>query len=1121
MKTLLTLVLLTWVAFVLNAQAKDHPFDEAFERELRTLFFDENTIAPAKLLSHEKRLNLKKTEISGVLRNEFEARGKDDIEKEIKKHKFVVALNIALEKIEHLKQSTDYATSLHLAFEILDIEESLKSEGDGNPLTMLLDQARKFLRRWKIKKNAKPSEEASNLFFNGEYLSTDDRKNFSGDLSLLDPAPGSSFWQKPKSISTTNMKDAARGRTVNLYDGIKPHFPDDNVFYYDEVKHSDTKPKIDAYAYTASGKKKKFKLKFGAELHSDPTISALTLALGFPTDLTKFERNIRLVLGKKITLSDITRDWELYYRRDAGLKKYNIEKYILESGVDADGNNFIVFNQGLVEAKPSELERLGGWDFKDVGRSSMREVRGLTIVQMWLNNTDIKEFANNRQILKENDNGEFTRHHIISDLGYGFGNLIFPEYPELYPTKMIYATSRDSITLNYRTAHALGVQHNLTLADARWATRLIAALTREQLADAVKIGGWPKCVANLYVEKMISRRNDLVKHFNLLDVSDHDGNPISFLPHSIDPAILNYEQACNNAEIAQDFTTNFDFGLDYFTRPLGHGIVHSLMDLARSSIGSVNSVNITAAEIGFDSTVISQVLINIKRTVEKNPTPTSEKDIFIVQDHFEVGMRLGYSFGIFADSIYKRGFTLSYPARSMDEARSQNGHIVNALLPLNLSKGKLPESYVLMTEHHFESGVGIELDSPGHMVSPTLRAKRSKVLLLRSFLDHRDSKNYLVYRDRTKYDSFTLQMLLRIIVVKLPVMDTVNNWGTTVGAGSRIPEGVAQEESISRSIHDAVINGRFSALKDQEDTFRVTNHFRTRSTGWNLFLFRGRNQSRLERIELNDSAAGRQWEVLQYMTETDRSHSILGNSEKSEVSVEILHHPNRLIENFQLNLNVEGQDSNTTDREMEQNYLRYVNGLSISGAPLVPITPSLGYTSNGRWGKIITLSRSTIYPEGLSSILAASESDFWNALAQSSGISTKELMELRGSEEDKSEASTLIRKAEQFWRSLKRAQNSKTIQDRMVKIANAFRGAAYRTKGFVEPRILGALHRIAGAANVYSFNTIGAPDFEEHSIMNEAPLYGTMGTPRDDDFDYMLYNPKTPTELYFLFDHWK
>ncbi len=1114
MKTLLTLVLLTWVAFVLNAQAKDHPFDEAYERQLRTF------VAPSKVLTHEKRLLQKKAEISGVLRNEFEARGKEDIDEEIEKHKFIIALNIGLDKLQRLKQNPDDATSLRLAHEIMDIEASLKSEGDGNPLLTTLKHARSILRRWKIKKNARPSEEASNLFVDGQYLSTTDRSSYTGDLSLLDPAPGSSYWQKPKNISTTNMKDAARGKTVDLYDGIKPSFPEDNVFYYDEVKHSDTKPKIDAYAFTAEGKKKKFKLKFGAELHSDPTVSVLTMALGFPTDLTKHARNIRLILGKKVTLSDIKRDWELYYRRDTEFKNYNIEKYIVETGVDAEGNNFILFNEGLIEAKPKELERLGGWNFKDVGRPTLRELRGLTIVQMWLNNTDIKEFANNRQLLKENDDGEISRHHIISDLGYGFGSL-FPELPELYPMNMVYATSRDSVILNYRTSHATAMQHNLTVADARWATRLIAALTREQLEDAVKIGAWPQCIARIYTEKMISRRNDLVKHLALEGVPDHDGNPIAFMPHSNDPAVLNYDQACSNDEIAQDFTSNFDFNLGFLGRPAARSTLNSLMDLARSSIGSVNSLNINAAEIGFDSTVISQVLINVKRTVEKNPTPTSEKDIFIAQDHFEIGMRLGYSYGIFTDALYTRSFTLSYPVRSKEEARMANGFIVNALMPLHLAKGKLPESYVLMTEHHFESGIGVELDRPDVLISPTLRAKRSKVLLLRSFLDHRDSKNYLVYRDRTKYDSFTLQMLLRVVVIKLPVMETVYNWGTTVGAGSRIPEGAAQEELMSQSIHDAVVNGRFTALKDQEDTFRVTNHFRTRTTGWNLFLFRGRNHSRLERIELNDSEAGRQWEVLQYMTETDRSHSILGNSEKSEVSVEVLHHPNSLVENFQLNLNVEGTDSNTSDREMEQNYLRYVNGLSINGAPLIPLTPSLGYTSNGRWGKIVTLSRTTIYPEGLQNILNASEIDYWKALASSWGISENQLKELRMASDDDSDESALIRKAGQFWRALKSAKNSKAIQDRMVKIAHAFRGAAYRTKGFVEPRILGALHRIAGARNVYSFNTIGAPDFEEHSIMNEAPLYGTMGSPRDDDFDYMLYSPKTPTELYFLFDHWK
>lgn len=1100
--------------FLPASQAKDHSFDGEFEQELEAF------VVPANLEKHEARLRQKKTEFSEIIRRELQANGDDVDEREIMQHKFIVALDIALKKAAQLKKNPENSTALRLAQEILDIEASLKTEGQGSPLLTSVRRLGNALRRWKIKKTASASEEASNLFLNGSYLSAVDRAEYRGDLSLVDPAPGSTYWQKPDSISRTNLRDAALGKTVALYEGIKPHYPDDNTFYYEEVKYSDTKPKIDAYAFTAQGKKRKFKLKFGAEIHSDPTISVLTLALGYPADLTKHARNVRVVLGKKVTFSDLKRDWELYYRRDKQFRNYNIEKYVQETGVDAGGNNFVVFKEGLIEAKPKEIDRLGAWDFKDVGRPGLRELRGLSLVQMWLSNTDIKESANNRQLLKYHGGGEITRHHIISDLGFGFG-AFFPELPELYPRTMVHATSRDSITLNYRSFYSTALKHNLTFADARWATRLIAALTREQLEEAVNIGAWPVCVARIYVEKMVSRRNDLVKHLELEGVPDHDGNPIAYLPQTTDPADLSYDRACDDSEISQDFTTKFDFSLGFFLKPAAQSALNGLLDLARSGIGSVSSLSLSSAQVGFDSAVISEVLVNVKRTIEANPKPSSEKDIFIAQDHFEVGLRLGYSYGVFADSIYKRSFTLAYPVRSKEEGRMSRGFIVDALLPLHLAQGKLPESYVLKTEHYLETGVGLEFDRPWAPVTPVLSAKRSRVLLLRSFLDHQDSKNYLVYRDRTKYDSFALQLLVRVAVLKLPVLEAFHNWGTTVGSGARIDESTAHEELVSQSIHDAVVNGRFGGLRELEDTFQATNHFRGRSKSLNLFLLKVRKENRFERIELSDASAERQLEVLQYLTRTDLSNSVLRRNETSQVSVEIIHLPKRGAQDLQVNINVDGEDSDTTDDEMERNYLRFVNGLSINSAPLIPLTPSLGYTTNGRWGKIVTQSRTTIYPEGLRNILGASESEFWKAMGASSGLSEATIADLRSNPESESTESRLISKAERFWVRLCRAKNSRTIQDRMITVAEAFRGAAYRAQGFVEPRIIGALHRLAGTANVYSFNTIGAPLFAEQTILNEAPLYGTLGEPRSDDFDYMLYDPKTPTDLYFLFDNWK
>lgn len=1112
----LLLCLLCWAILLPATWSKDHGFDVAFEAEVKELFFENGQVSPLKIAAYTQRLAQKRSELAGIIRNQEiaeEGRSLPEARLEAEEHKFIEALDAAIAAAPGLAQSRSTGAFMLAAKELLDIEAAIRIQGNPSTFPEMIGEVRNYLRRWTIRKNAPADAQASNLFHQGQFLSVEDLRKYQargGDISLLSPGPGSTFWQSQVDISRVDVKDAARGKTLAIYEGAKPQFPEEDVYWYEEMKLSDTKPKMDVHARDADGKKIKFKLKFGAEINADPTVAALLMTLGYPADMTKHVRNIRVILGKTTTLSDVKREWESYYRRDNARKLYKIEKYIKEAGTDSEGNNFIVFKDGLLEAKPKKLTRLGGWSFAQNSHASLREVRALALVNMWMDNTDIKQFENNRLILNSDKDAAVKRAHIISDVGHSLGG-IFLEMPELFKSKMVAGSSKNALTINYRSFHPNAIKHKLTFEDARWATRLIATLTREQISQAVKLGKWPTCMARIYTEKLIARRNDLVTALRLEGSPSSNGAPIKLLPVDLRSTTINFDLVCDEEELAREHTSNYDFDLDFLLRPVAKTALRALLDTARGTLNDTRHITLNHAEAGFDASIIAQVILNVSRTYEKNPFPTSEEDLFIFQDHMEVGLRLGGSYGAFKDAVYSRHFTLSYPARSVEEARLKDGFIANIFLPLDVAHGKLPKKYVLKTEHHFESGAGVELDNMGSLVSPTLRARGARILLLRSFLDHRDEGQYLIYRDRAKYDEASLKLFARIGFLKLPLMETLKQWGSSTGVGSRFKAAEALDPTTSIDIQKALLEGDFQGLKEVESKFRLRSNFRQTGSGWDLVFWRGHRENRLERIRVFDAEENQRRDGLQYRARRDRSWSFLGTKERREFLVEVFSAPNVRDTTMHLNVVVRGLDTNTTDKEMENNYLFFVNGLSSNSVPLIPLTISLGYTTNGKWGPTALQTRTTYYHQGLERILAMTRAQFGQALTETRRFMPGSL----------SDGRTLDAKANLVWKYVLRARRQKTIEGKLKSLAAIFNKAVYRRQGFYEPRLLGALNRIAGVENLYSTSEIGAPEFEEQNLLNEAPFYGQQGTERPRYYDYLVYAPLTPTDLYFMFDYWR
>lgn len=1095
--------------------AKAHPFSEAYVSQIDSLFFEGSRLSTQKVDAYIRRLTAKRSQVRDLIQGKAAFKGKSKDSKDLDKEDSVVALSVAIDSLESAKASPNSGRQIELIQSALDLEGAVRMEGARAPLAQALSYAKQALGTWKVEKKSTASEEASNLYdpSSKSYLSVEDvakLKARGADLSVYGPGPKSDFWVKPKSISATNMEQALLGKTLAMYEGFKG-FPSSNEFEYDDMKLSSTKPKMDVVVKGRDGKKQKFKLKFGAELHADPTVSAFMMALGFPSDITTYARNVRVNLGKT-KLEDVKKDWESYYLRDGN---YKIEDYIASSGKDKNGDNYVVFKEASIEANPKSVKRVGGWAFADGSHSSLREVRALMMVSLWLDNSDVKEFDNNKLLLIEKEKGDsksYEKKLIIADVGHSLG-WIASEAPDLYTWKMISSNSGSSIDFKFRSPQKAEIKNKATYADARWAIRLIADLSREQIRKAVELGGWPSKVQDVYVEKMISRRNDLVTNFDLVGASSFDGKKIALLPvndSKEDREQFKITESDDAKMMDQDFTSSFDLDVAKLIEPVADAGWEGLKTVATQAIsGSKRLVLSTKRFRNFDPRFVSEILIDVRREIERNPEPTSTADTYIVRDHFEIGARLGVSFGAFKDIVYSRRYSLAYPVRSMEEGRNNNGFLVNLMLARDIAKGELPKKYVLKTEHFRSHGVGVDLLEPtGGLVRADIDAGFSKVLMWRSIIDHRNPEKYVLYRDRTSGGEKFLDVGARVLFVRLPVFREEANWGKASGKGLVFSEAdLKGDKKRGSAIWKAVTEGDFQGVAKNEKLFYATNSYKGGLRKWNFLAWGESRQKRLDRVDVDADASVKS--SVQYRSAKEVRFSLFGDKRQRNVVVDVYANPKNQ-KDFRINVGIMNLDVSTSDKDMARN-IRFINSLSPDSKKLITLDTSLKYTVNGRWGSTLLKSDTEYSAEAVRKILALNSNEFYSALSAKMGKSVP-------TTDDEKE---VIEKSGDFLKRLAEALKEKKESSRLKKLAEAFRKTIFAdSTGFYNATILGVLNRVAGENSIYSRNVITVPPFSEMSLLESAPLFGEIGEPLNNDPQYLVFSPTSALELYTMFDTW-
>lgn len=375
-------------------------------------------------------------------------------------------------------------------------------------------------------------------------------------ISRLEPAPGNSFISPKQpgdyhSSFLSEMQNQIRAHDVK-YSQFDFNYAK-RVFYLRKVGDSGSNPKLlarDRFGLT-------WQIKFGDEVHSDVAMSHLFVDIyGMATDIKFYSGPGESILilepsskGNAKGITDLTK----FSKAMTANYKYNIRKNILQSPVLRDSNGIIV-GSGIVDNEMAEREsidsqfvgacfllfkecqvslfnpaikRLGAASLSDVGALEDRAIRSSIIFNTWVKNSDMKDDNSRVALLANPATGKYDRFvEYQCDIGHSLGNSFNSGNLNSFEKSFV-MSDKKRIVLKMRTPYIPESWKKCTWSDARWMALRICKLTRNDIERSFADSGWPAFIQKVAVERLINRRNELIKPFNL----DADG----VLPLRCDP----------------------------------------------------------------------------------------------------------------------------------------------------------------------------------------------------------------------------------------------------------------------------------------------------------------------------------------------------------------------------------------------------------------------------------------------------------------------------------------------------------------------------------------------------------------------------------------------------------
>lgn len=155
-----------------------------------------------------------------------------------------------------------------------------------------------------------------------------------------------------------------------------------------------------------------------------------------------------------------------------------------------------------------ELDNIGDWSWHENPFVGTREFKGLIVMQVLMNNWDIKTQQN--KIYEVKRPGEPNRWYVVRDLGAAFGKTAWPVgtkgNPEDFESQQLLrkVINNTRVEFDYDARHQ-ELFEDITVADVLWICELMNQITPKQYADAFRAGAYPPDVAERFISKLRSK----------------------------------------------------------------------------------------------------------------------------------------------------------------------------------------------------------------------------------------------------------------------------------------------------------------------------------------------------------------------------------------------------------------------------------------------------------------------------------------------------------------------------------------------------------------------------------------------------------------------------------------
>ena len=1084
------------------------PFTPAFAERVESTFFENGALSEGKVASYRGGLALRRSQVMSVFVNDQRARGRKRAAALLRaeRRKVVRLYDVLLGSAEGsgwiaaLANEKDPVAARTLAGRILEMDYALKVEGHP-PFSKFLPEHLPAVSvlYWSIPDSTRADDAAreatnlvdpaSGLFYERSELRALIEQD--ADLSRLHPPPESSWWRDPGAISAIDVERTYHRVGPPAYRGLEWLSPERVIMK--KVRKTQTKPKFEV-EFEVEGKMRKYKLKVGGEINSEPVTGALLTALGFNGDLVKHVKNMRVDMGD-LTEEEIRREWRSYFEFQRVLYSYSFDDYF-EIHHD-QGGPYMIVKEGSLMAYPEPVVRVGPWPWGALGNEGLREVRALSLFNIWVGNTDVKEAENNKLLLRQEPQGE-RLFHVVHDLGQSFGR-IFGEQLEVFPWDVVLSHRLGRIRFDHKASWQPTARHQATFADARWMGRLIAQLTREQIAAAVQLGGWPGAAAALLTEKLVYRRNRLVAVLGLLGEQTPSG-PIALLPvdrhlTTADGAVVDGTMLNGKFEGATREYANY---FEELAGPIWEQVKLTGAGTFQGLIGSIPSVVFDSESADISKFVLLELLLNIRREVDENPRPTGNHDLYLVTDTMKLGLRLGAGLFVRGSSGFYRSYTLVQPAPTLREAHYAGDTILDVGVRRRVKSEELPPEFTLVRESYLDGRVGwLTEDSSGSVPVVGAQGGVARVRLGRSVVSRRRGE-LRAWRDMSKHLHADIQAFLNLVFFRIPLARADVDDGKLAGRLWTLPaDEVAADPALGEAVSRLLRDDDFTGLEARHPGLPLRSRFHRTDRWMKVPIFFGRGAgSRRETIEVGEPVR----ETLdQYRTDRSGYWTFLDWGEAFRHVIRATAsdaadkgRPSLVSTYYQ-------RDRDTSDEEFGNAYLRFINGLPGRSGNLVDFDPSL-HSVNGRWGDLEVKVRVGYSPKAVRQLRSLDPEAFWRELAVTLGVRPTAMARYRRALDVPAHRRQRARyqmptrvwahllRAERLVSRLEKARAAEDEADWMVHVTDALGQASFRRGGWYDPTLLSVLHRMIGRRQISIHASILPPPFVENRLVGHTPI---------------------------------